>query len=208
MWAGEGDIVGSLAEEAGLDSQAGYTLLTEEPVISEDLGTETRFTPSPLLREHEVASGVSVVIYGMEKPFGVLGAHTKKRRTFSGDNVNFLQAVANVLAARIERGEAEELLQGIREAERSRMARDLHDEALGDLTYALAEAQHIQSISTEPGPTERLDRLVSALKRVGPQLRGAIYDLRLGAERDRPFSELLEFLVELHQGIDPGSGSR
>ena len=196
-------IVGSLAERAGFGSQAGYTLLAEEPVVAEDLETETRFSPSALLREHEVRCGVSVVIYGREKPFGVLGAHTRGRRTFSGDDVNFLQAVANVLAARVEREVAEEQLQGIREAERSRVARDLHDEALGDLTYALAEAQHIQSISTEPGPTERLDRLVSALKRVGPQLRGAIYDLRLGAERDRSFSGLLESLVVLHRGMAP-----
>jgi signal transduction histidine kinase len=55
--------------------------------------------------------------------------------------VNFLQAVANVLATAVEREEAEEKLHEVREAERSRIARDLHDEALRVLTYAVVEAQ-------------------------------------------------------------------
>jgi DNA-binding NarL/FixJ family response regulator len=42
-----------------------------------------------------------------------------------------------------------------------------------------------------------------ALKRVGPQLRGAIYNLRLGRERDKPFDELLEALVELQHSMAP-----
>jgi len=44
---------------------------------------------------------------------------------------------------------------------------------------------------------------VAALKRTGQQLRGAIYDLRLGGEQDRPFSDLLESLVELHRTMAP-----
>jgi DNA-binding NarL/FixJ family response regulator len=117
--------------------------------------------------------------------------------------VNFLQAVANVLAMAIERKETEERLEEVREAERSRIARDLHDEALQDLTDAVVEAQYAQSISEEPEPTRRLGRLVAALKRVGPQLRGAIYDLRLGREQDKPFDELLESLVELQRSMAP-----
>src|SRR3712207_7501248 len=45
-------------------SQAGYTLLSEEPVIVEDLAMETRFRPPPLLLEHGVASSMTVVIAG------------------------------------------------------------------------------------------------------------------------------------------------
>jgi hypothetical protein len=47
---------------------------------------------------------------------------------------------------------------------------------------------------------------VVALKRVGPQLRSAIYDLRLGRERDKPFYELLESLVELQRSMAPDCG--
>ena len=194
-------LVGNATERTGLDSQSGYTLVRSEPVILEDLEAETRFDPPALLREHGVVSGVTVLIPGRDGPFGVLGAHTSSRREFTGDDANFLQAVANVLAAAIERKAAQEELEGVREAERSRIARDLHDEALRDLTYALAEAQHVQSISSDPRPAHRLSRLVSALKRAGQHLRGAIYDLRLEGERERPFLELLESLVRLHRAM-------
>jgi PAS domain S-box-containing protein len=88
---------------AGARSQAGYTLTTHQPVIVEDLRTETRFHGPPLLLDHGVVSGISVIIPGPERPFGILGAHTRSKRTFAADDVHFLQAVANVLSAAIER---------------------------------------------------------------------------------------------------------
>jgi PAS domain S-box-containing protein len=201
----EEGLVGRATEGAGFDSQAGYTLFSEEPVFVEDLSTETRFRPPALVHEHGVVSSMTVVIAGRGGPFGVLGVHTRSRRTFSEDDMNFLQAVANVVAMRIEREEADKKLEEVREAERSRIARDLHDEALQDLSGVLVEAQQIRSISEDPEPANRLGRLVTALKRIGQQLRGAIYDLRLEGEQDKSFLELLESLVELHRGMAPDS---
>src|SRR5215207_7744526 len=201
----EEGLVGSARESAGLGSQAGYTLLVNEPVIVEDLRTETRFNPPPLVQERGGVSGMTVVIPGREEPFGVLGAHSRSRRSFSEDDVNFLQAVANVIATAIERQETEKKLLEVRETERSRIARDLHDEALQDLSGALVEAQQIQSISESSESARRLVRLVATLDRIGPQLRGAIYDLRLEGEQDKLFPELLESLVELHRGMAPES---
>jgi len=199
----EEGIVGNTTVSAGFGSQGGYALLSEEPVLVEDLSTETRFDPPPLLLEHGAVSGMSVVIYGQEEPFGVLCADTTSHRTFTEDDVNFLQAVANVLATAIERKEAQERLVEVRELERSRIARDLHDDALQDLSNALVDAQLLRhSISAEgPEAVRRAERLLRALDRIGPRLHGAIYDLRLEAEQDRPFSELLESLVELQRTI-------
>jgi len=85
-------------------SQAGYTLATDKPVIVEDLRTESRFSGPELLLEHQVVSGLSCVIVGPEgSPWGVLGVHTRVRRIFTNDDVNFLAATANILAAVIER---------------------------------------------------------------------------------------------------------
>lgn len=82
-----------------LDSPAGRALASEEPVILEDLLSETRFCVPPLLREHGVKSGVTVPIQGQEQPFvGVLGADTTERRAFTEDEIDFLRAVSNVLA--------------------------------------------------------------------------------------------------------------
>ncbi|MBD2534266.1 EAL domain-containing protein [Nostoc flagelliforme FACHB-838] len=110
-------LVGQETVGAEPDSQAGYTLLFREPVIVEDLRTEKRFSGPPLLHEHGVVSSLSITIEGQNCPFGILGAHTARRRTFTEDDVNFLQSVANILATAIERKRAEELL-----LERARLA--------------------------------------------------------------------------------------
>jgi PAS domain S-box-containing protein len=201
----EEGLVGRAREPAGLRSQAGYTLLSEEPVIVEDLATETRFNPPPLVQERGAVSGMTVVIPGRDGAFGVLGVHTTRRRIFSEDDVNFLQAVANVLATAIEREGAQERVEEGREAERSRISRDIHDEALQELTDALVQAQQIQRTSEDPQQTLRLARLLATLDRIGPHLRGAVYDLRLEGEETKLFPELLESLVELHRGMAPES---
>jgi PAS domain S-box-containing protein len=100
--------VGFARVGSGLESQAGYTLSCNEPVIVEDLRKEKRFNGPPLLHEHKVISGLSVVIHGKKRPFGVLGAHTTKKRNFDQHEVHFVQAIANVLAEAIERKQAEE----------------------------------------------------------------------------------------------------
>ena len=147
-------LVGEARERAGLGSLAGYTaLISNEAVIVEDLREETRFEPPPLLVEHGVVSGMSVVIPSTEAPFGVLGAHTTSHRTFSEDDINFLQAVANVLATAIERQGAQEKVEEGREAERSRIARDIHDEPLQELTDALVQLQQIQRTSEDSQQT-------------------------------------------------------
>ncbi len=203
----EKGLVGSATEGADLISQSGYTLNSAKPVILEDLRTETRFKSSTLLQEHGVVSGMSVVIAGREKPFGILQVHTRSLRSFSEDDVNFLQATANLLAMAIERKEAKESLEEVREAERSRIARDLHDQALQDLARAKAQAQLLRMTPQEPEiPHElsrRLDGLSGALVRAEQEVRAAIYDLSLEAEQQRPFSELLTILVEIQRTMAP-----
>ena len=81
--------VGHATVGLGKDSQAGYTLLSDEPVVVENLQTEKRFAGTALLHEHEVVSGVSVVVSTSEGPYGVLAVHTRSRRLFTTDEVNF-----------------------------------------------------------------------------------------------------------------------
>ena len=98
------------------ESQSGYTLLSTSPIIVNDLRTETRFNGPKLLHDHGVISGISTIIYGMDVPYGILGAHTKKKRVFTKDDVSFVQSIANILAEAIKRKRAEELLQGQKKA--------------------------------------------------------------------------------------------
>lgn len=104
-------LVGRGTVDAGTRSHAGFTLTTEQPVVVHDLRSETRFSGRALLHDHGVVSGVSVVIHAPGPdgtPYGVLGAHSRTRRTFTADDVNFLQSVANVVAAAVARNTAEQ----------------------------------------------------------------------------------------------------
>jgi PAS domain S-box-containing protein len=93
--------VGHATLTTKVDSYATYILRSSEPVIVKDLRTETRFRTPPLLRDHGVMSGVCVTIRRHDRPFGVLGAYTTRRRTFHRDDVRFLQTVANMVAEAI-----------------------------------------------------------------------------------------------------------
>jgi GAF domain-containing protein len=105
------------AAHVGLDSesQAGFALARDQPVVVEDWRAETRFGAPLLLREHGVVSGAVVVIHGRDRPWGtepwgVVGVHTRLPRTFTAEDIAFLESVANTLALAIERGEAEQKL--------------------------------------------------------------------------------------------------
>src|SRR5262245_61548480 len=76
---------------SGLASLSGYALQAHEPLIVEDLSTERRFDRPFYLTQHGVVSGISMVIQGHEKPFGVLGAFTTRKKIFNRDEMNFLQ---------------------------------------------------------------------------------------------------------------------
>jgi len=95
-------LVGQATIPAGTGSQAGFSLLRDEPVITEDHRAEKRFSPSSLLRDHGILSGISVRIGRSDQPFGTLGAHSRVARNFSREDVQFLQIAANVLSQIIE----------------------------------------------------------------------------------------------------------
>jgi PAS domain S-box-containing protein len=187
--------VGKATVGSDRDSQAGYTLLSDRPVVVEDLAKETRFTGPQLLIEHGVVSGMSVVIRGKDRPYGVLGTHTTQRRTFSHDDINFLQAMANVLAEAIGRKRVEEVLRRARdqerelrarleahsrlvvdaqESERRHIARELHDETAQALTGLKLT---LENLERAPAPELEL-RLRRARGLVG-ELMTRVHDLSL-----------------------------
>ncbi|MBT6226601.1 MAG: PAS domain S-box protein, partial [Candidatus Scalindua sp.] len=101
-------LVGHAIVDTGSNSQAGYTLNSNKPVIVYNLNTETRFSGHELLHQHNVISGISIVIPGRNSPWGVLGTHSAKHKTFSKDDVNFLHSAANLLASALARKKAED----------------------------------------------------------------------------------------------------
>lgn len=102
--------VGHAQVGTGKESQAGFALASETPIISDDLRNENRFKVLDLLEEHGVHSSITVIIKGHSnsgQPYGVLGACSVPVRKFSQDDINFLQAIANVLATALDRNRFE-----------------------------------------------------------------------------------------------------
>lgn len=103
-WGVPEGMVGVTTTPNGEHSQAGYTIKSDAPVLVSDRRSETRFGVSELADQLGFASGLTVIVGGAAgQPFGVLGADATEPREFTSDDLTFMQAVANVLAAAIER---------------------------------------------------------------------------------------------------------
>ena len=101
-WA-EG-VVGNVVLGADLASPAGYALRTKQPVVSNHLAAEDRFRTPAVLAEHGILRAVNVIIDGEDgQPFGVLEVDSTDRLDFTAHDTAFLQSLANVAAAAVER---------------------------------------------------------------------------------------------------------
>jgi diguanylate cyclase (GGDEF)-like protein/PAS domain S-box-containing protein len=123
---------------SGPETQVGYTLAEPLPVVTSDVGEETRFALPRPLAEAGARAGVTVAIAARGEMWGVLGAHARAPRRFAADEADFMSAVANVISSAVSRN--------LVEAEVRHRA--LHDPLTGLPNRALA-----------------LDRLESALAR-------------------------------------------
>ena len=101
-----------------------------------------------------------------------------------------------------ERRQAEKALSETRRAERRRIARDLHDIVLQDLSGALQSLRLTDLQSKGSGLRLDLEEELEALGRATSGLRSAIYDLR--DEKDQPFVESVESLVKRNRQATPG----
>lgn len=90
--------VGQFVMAATREWQTGYSLDSQTPVAVVDYQNEHRFSRSPLIRSHAIQSAVTVAIRTDQEPYGVLGAYQTASRTFSDDDIYFLQYLANILA--------------------------------------------------------------------------------------------------------------
>lgn len=97
------DLIGSVTVSSGVDSHIGYTFAQRQPVIIRDLRLEQRFKGEPLLHNYRVISGVSVIVGQVEQPWGALAVYSLEEHPFSGDEIYFLQAIANVISSAVER---------------------------------------------------------------------------------------------------------
>ena len=110
------------------------------------------------------------------------------------------EVVCGVVRDITERKKAEEKLRAVREEERRRIARDLHDDVLSDLVYALQGVQIKQDLSGDEG----LEETAEALRRSVEGLRAAIFEMRLQESLEHSFASSLRSLVELNRRMSRG----
>lgn len=96
-------VVGTATVRADAGTLAARSLQQLGPVILKDLRTDTGFPAAGILQEHGVVSGISVVVHGPGRPFGLLAVFSDRPRRFTADDVHFLQAAANILADAVQR---------------------------------------------------------------------------------------------------------
>lgn len=223
--------VGTATVETGRGSMVGYTVARDEPVVVEDLRTERRFRPSPLWVEHGVVSALGVVIHRRKDrqgtvPWGVLGASTRSRRTFTQEDIDFLRTVANTLGLAIERNDAEvELRQRNREIaeladEVSKLAHDrrrimadaldaedrtrerisqlLHDEVLQSLLSARQDLAKLRRTRSAEADVaaQAGETIVDAIR----ELRNAVVALHPVTLEQGGLAGALKAIADLHVG--------
>ena len=114
------------------------------------------------------------------------------------------RVAVNIFRDITERRRAEEAMREVREAERNRMARDLHDGVLQDLSYTAASIG-IMMLEAEGTKLEgQFQGVIDAIRRAAQGLREAVYDLRIEEQLDRPFPELVESLVRRNRSMARG----
>lgn len=136
----------------------------------------------------------------IERPDGERRAALAHANPIHGDSGELLGAV-NVLVDITERKRAEEALHEMREHERRRIARDLHDGVLQDLAYAAQTIEIARLEADGTGLEAELQEGADVIRRAAGELRGIVYDLRLVDAQDHPLPDLLESLVERNRGM-------
>jgi len=85
------------------ETEGGYTLGEQLPVVTTDIAKETRFGYRGALVDAGARAGVTVAIAARDGVWGVLGAYSRAPRQFAADEAEFLRAVANVVSSAVDR---------------------------------------------------------------------------------------------------------
>jgi PAS domain S-box-containing protein len=100
---------------------------------------------------------------------------------------------------------AEEAVEEVRQAERERIARDLHDLVLQDLLSALqvAEAHRLTRQGGEREGAEDVREMIDSLRRASQGVREAVHELRAGEVVGRALARAVENLVWVERRRTP-----
>lgn len=93
-----------------LASRAGYTVLSDCPILLEKLDKKNSFRAMGLEESPSIISGISLLLGSIGKPYGMLTAHSTRKEKFTEEDTRFLNAVAIILSFTIQRNKVEDTL--------------------------------------------------------------------------------------------------
>jgi two-component system sensor kinase FixL len=95
--------VGIAEIEADEKTPAGRAVYLERTVVIENARADRLLRLPDFMRRHKIASSVAAVIQGRGDPFGALVMSRVTPHVFAGDEIRFIESIANVLATAIAR---------------------------------------------------------------------------------------------------------
>ena len=100
-----------LGAEVPADEQrfAGHVLAADEPIIVWEWASERRFSV-PTLRERGIRATAAAAIRGRSGAFGVIAVHSRTVGAFSGEEGQWLQSIADLLASALDRERSEAVM--------------------------------------------------------------------------------------------------
>jgi PAS domain S-box-containing protein len=173
-------------------SPAGRSLYSDGPVVVESFEEESRFSSAGLRSDDDAASGIWTSIGSPEEPWGVLEVLDADSRTFSDEEIDFVETVSNMLATAIERSQGVrqleeqrerlaalnslyEVVQGVSEAVIERSSREEIEQATCELLAA--SASYTFAWIAEVDPTTQ-----SISPRVESGVEGYLEEIELSAD--------------------------
>jgi PAS domain S-box-containing protein len=191
--------VAGIRKFAAAGTPAGLVAESRRPLAVADIETDLPNAAPPELTAAGIVSSVWVPIEARDRLFGVLSVNCRERRTFSPDEVMFLDAVANILGEVIRRKETEDDLRktlrrlhglneerqrllgrlvAAQEEERQRLAGDIHDDPIQVMAAAAVRLDMVERAALGTEAQSSLERTAETVQLAINRLRHLVFELR------------------------------
>jgi signal transduction histidine kinase len=198
----ERNVISTLAVETSTDP-AGEVVRERRPVATTDLrphrdnGENAEDAPTDWILHYGAC--VAVPLEAATDFWGVLAVYYRRPRSFSDEVIRLAQSFGANAALAIENGRLREQLErGAAEAERSRLARDLHDSVTQALFAASiqAEALHSRWRPASEEARQSLEDVHRLTRGALAEMRSLLLEMRPGALGQTPLPSLLRHLAD------------